>query len=133
MTVTHYSSLATLAETESSSAATWWPTVARALDALDERLAEDSTVDDGPAGAFHDAISREPALANQAARLSADRQRLVDRARQVRRLVAQVAGDSRQAQAISAELALLARAESRYRRRSRGLFWDSFTRDIGGE
>lgn len=132
MTVTHYSSLETLAGAHEPSGA-WWVSVARALDDLDERLAEDTAVDEGPTGAFVDAVSREPSLSNGTRRLVADHDRLVDRARRLRRLVAKVAGDPRQAPAVSAELATLADAEDRYRERSRAVFWDSFSRDIGGE
>ena len=132
MSVTHYSSLETLAETIEPSGA-WWVSVARALDDLDERLAEDAAVDEGPSGAFVDAVSRAPSLANDTTRLVADHERLVQRARRLRRLVAQVAGDHRQAPAVAAELATLADAEDTYRRRSRSVFWDSFSRDIGGE
>ena len=92
MTVTHYSSLGTLAGTIEPSGA-WWVSVARALDDLDERLAEDTAVDEGPTGAFADAVSREPSLSNGTTRLAADHARLVERARQLRRLVAEVAGD----------------------------------------
>ena len=115
MTVTHYSSLETLAETIEPSGA-WWVSVARALDDLDERLAEDTAVDEGPTGAFADAVSREPSLSNDTTRLVADHARLVERARRLRRLVAQVAGDPSQAPAVAAELATLAEAEDTYRR-----------------
>lgn len=132
MTITHYSSLETLADTQEISGA-WWVSVARALDDLDERLAEDIAEDEGPRGALVEAVDREPSLANDATRLVADHDRLIERARRLRRLVAQVAGDHRQASAVAAELATLAEAEERYRRRSRTVFWDSFSRDIGGE
>jgi hypothetical protein len=132
MTVTYYSSLETLAGTTEPSAA-WWVAVAHALDDLDERLAQDVAVDEGPAGAFVDAVSRDPSLANDTTRLVADHSRLTERARRLRRIVAQVAGDARQAPAVAAELATLADAEDRYRQRSRAVFWDSFSRDIGGE
>lgn len=132
MSVTHYSSLEALAEIETPTA-TWWLSVARALDDLDERLAEDAVDDGGPTGSFTEAVSRAPALASATARLTADHSRLADRVVRLRRLVAQVAGDARQAPAVSAELATLAQAEQNYRRRSRMVFWDSFTRDIGGE
>jgi hypothetical protein len=132
MTVTHYSSLETLAGTYESTGA-WWVSVARALDDLDERLAEDTAVDGGPAGAFVDAVSRQPSLSNDTRRLSADHARLIERARQLRRHVADVAGDAEQAPAVAAELATLAEAEARYRQKSRTVFWDSFSRDIGGE
>lgn len=132
MTITHYSSLETLAGTQEPSGA-WWVSVARALDDLDERLAEDTAVDEGPAGAFVDAVTRDPSLSNDTTRLVADHARLVERARRLRRLVAQVAGDAQQAPAVADELATLAMAEDRYRQRSRSVFWDSFSRDIGGE
>jgi erythromycin esterase-like protein len=132
MTVTHYSSLETLAGTHEPSGA-WWVAVARALDDLDERLAEDTAVDEGPTGAFVDAVTRQPSLSNDTTRLAADHARLIERARCLRRLVAEVAGDPGQASAVAAELAGLAAAEERYRQRSRAVFWDSFSRDIGGE
>jgi hypothetical protein len=132
MTITHYSSLETLADTQEPSGA-WWVSVARALDDLDERLAEDTAEDEGPRGAFVEAVDRDPSLANDTTRLVADHARLVERARRLRRLVAQVAGDHREAPAVAAELATLAEAEGKYRLRSRAVFWDSFSRDIGGE
>ena len=132
MTLTHHWTLEVLAEIPTTSA-TWWPTVARALDELDDRLLEDAAVDEGAAGAFADAVGREPSLANESVRLVADHQMLVERVRRLRRRVAEVAGDSAQAPAVAAELATLARAERTYRTRSRDLFWDSFVRDIGGE
>jgi hypothetical protein len=132
MTVTYYSSLGTLAGTIEPSGA-WWVSVARALDDLSERLVEDIAVDGGPTGAFADAVGREPSLANDTMRLAADHARLVERARRLRRFVAQIAGDSQQAPAVAAELATLAEAEDKYRERSRAVFWDSFSRDIGGE
>ncbi len=70
---------------------------------------EDTAVDEGPAGAFADAVSREPSLSNGTTRLAADHARLVERARRLRRLVAQVAGDPSQAPAVAAELATLGR------------------------
>lgn len=132
MTVTYYSSLETLAGTHEPSGA-WWVSVARALDDLDERLAEDVTEDEGPTGAFSEAVTRDPSLANDATKLVKDHALLIERARRLRRLVAEVAGDHRQAPAVAAELATLAEGEDRYRRRSRSVFWDSFSRDIGGE
>ena len=132
MTVTHYPSLESLAGSDYRNAS-WWASVARALDDLDDRLAQDAAIDDGPTGAFVDAITREPSLSNEAARLRVDHARLVDRARQLRRDVARVAGDEREASAVAEGLAAIAAAEDRHRRRSRSLFWDSFTRDIGGE
>jgi hypothetical protein len=132
MTVTYYPSLQTLAGTDHRSAA-WWTSVARALDDLDERLAQDAAADDGPTGAFVQAVSRQPSLSNDASRLRDDLARLTERARRLRRLVAQVAGDDREGSAVARELAALAAAEDRHQRRSRALFWDSFVRDIGGE
>ena len=137
MTVTHYSSLATLAGTDHRDGTyrggAWWASVARALDDLDERLAQDAMVDAGPAGALVDAVDREPSLSNDALRLIDDHARLAERARRLRRQVAAVAGDQAAAPAVAAELAALAAAEDRYQQRSRALFWDSFARDIGGE
>lgn len=132
MTVTHYPSLESLAGSEHRTAS-WWASVARALDDLDDRLAQDAAIDDGPTGAFVDAITREPSLSNEADRLRIDHARLVERARRLRRLVSRVAGDEREATAVAEELAAIAAAENRHRIRSRSLFWDSFTRDIGGE
>lgn len=132
MTVTHYPSLEALAGTDPRNAS-WWAAVARALDDLDDRLARDAAVDDGPSGALVDAVTRQPSLSNDASRLRADHARLMERARRLRRLVAQVAGDDRQAPAVARELSELAAAEDRHQERSRSLFWESFARDIGGE
>jgi hypothetical protein len=132
MSVTHYSSLEILAATHHRNAS-WWASVARALDDLDERLAQDAAIDEGPTGAFADSVTRQPSLSNDATRLRSDHARLTERARRLRRLVAQVAGDDREAPAVAGELAALAAAEDRHQQRSRALFWDSFARDIGGE
>jgi len=72
-------------------------------------------------------------LANDASKLTDDHDRLVERARRLRRLVATVAGDDRMTVPVAAELASLAEAHERYRRRVRSLLWDSFVRDLGGE
>ncbi len=132
MSIAHSTSLAALADTGGPSAA-WWAAVARALDSLDERLSEDAIADDGPAGSFAQAVWRAPVLANAVAKLRAERGRLADRVRGLRRTVATAAGDGDQVGAVSAEVGALAAAEDRYRRRSRELVWESFTRDIGGE
>lgn len=132
MSIAYHSSLEALAAREHRNAS-WWASVARALDDLDERLARDDAADDGPAGAFAEAVTRQPSLANEAARLRGDHARLTERARRLRRLVAMVAGDDREAAAVARELADLAAAEDRHQQRSRALFWDSFVRDIGGE
>lgn len=132
MTVTYYLSLESLAGTDHRNAS-WWASVARALDDLDDRITQDAAVDDGRTGAFVEAIKRQPSLSNDATRLRDDHARLAERARRLRRLVAQVAGDDQAASAVARELAVLAAAEERHQRRSRTLFWDSFTRDIGGE
>jgi hypothetical protein len=132
MTVMHYPSLQTLAGTDHRKAS-WWAAVARALDELDERLAEDAAVDHGPTGAFVEAVTRQPSLSNDATRLRDDHARLTERVRRLRRLVAEVAGDEGEARGVASELAALASAEDRHQQRSRSLFWDSFTRDIGGE
>ncbi len=132
MTVTHYPSLGILAYTDHRNAS-WWASVARALDDLDVRLAQDVAVDEGTTGAFAEEVSRQSALANEAVRLRDDHAGLTERARRLRRLVAQVAGDDREAAAVAGELAALAVAKERHQQRSRSLFWDLFTRDIGGE
>lgn len=132
MSLTYSASLTSLADTGAPNA-TWWVAVARALDALDERLAQDAVDDDGPSGAFAQAVSQAPALANTVTRLRTERSRLVERARRVRRLVAEIAGDRAQARVVCAEIDELATGEATYRRRSREVVWDSFARDLGGE
>jgi hypothetical protein len=132
MTIAHHSALFDLAHADDRSA-TWWMAVARALDDLDERLALDAEEDDGPEGAFDASVERAPSLANEVTRLRADRIRLIERARRLRRVVAMVAGDPTQIPPVTGELEVLSAAEGRYRERSRAVFWDSFTRDIGGE
>lgn len=132
MSIAHYPSLKSLASMDYRNAS-WWASVARALDHLDERLVQDALTDEGPQGAFIEAVTREPSLANEANRLRDDHVRLVERVRRLRGLVAQVAGEKQAAPSVAAELAALAAAEDRHQRRSRSLFWDSFTRDIGGE
>lgn len=132
MTVTHYPSLESLASTDVRNPS-WWASVARSLDELDVRLQSDAAADEGPSGAFADSVSRDPSLANDARRLMDDHRLITERARRLRRLVATVAGDGRQAAAVAGELSLLAAAEQRYQERSRALFWDSFARDLGGE
>lgn len=132
MTVTFYPSLESLARVDVRHPS-WWASVARSLDALEVRLQQDAAADEGPTGAFADAVSRDPSLSNEATRLRDDHQRLVERARRLRRLVATVAGDERQVPAVAGELTALATAERRHQQRSRALFWDSFARDLGGE
>ena len=132
MTVAHDSTRQALVGMQGSVGLSW-ASVALALAALDERLARDRAVDEGPAGAFLEAVTREPSLSNETKRLVADRARLTERVRRLRLYVAQVAGDPRQVPPVTEELAALAAAEDRCRRRSRAVFWDSFTRDIGGE
>lgn len=132
MTITHYPSMQELASTGLRNAS-WWASVARSLDEFDEQLERDRVADFGPRGAFVDAISRQPSLANEASRLQDDHDQLVERARRLRQLVATVAGDDRMATPVSAQLATLVGAQERYRRRVRALLWDSFVRDHGGE
>ena len=132
MTVMHPTTLETLAA-QAYRSASWWASAARALDELDERLCQDACVDSGPAGAFADAISRQPALSNDVARLVDDRDRLYRRMRLLRQLVSEVAGDEHQVSAVANELAELAAGEERYLRRSGDIIWESFLRDIGGE
>lgn len=131
MSITYTTPLATLAE-ESRTGACWWVSVARALDEFLDRLTAEGAVDDGPSGAFGQAVSREPGLANVARRVSAERAALISRARRLRQRVAIVAGDHVRASDVSAELSALARREERYLVKSRSVFWDSFNRDIGG-
>ena len=132
MTIAHHTVIFDLAHADDRSA-TWWAAVARALDELDERLALDALEDDGPEGAFGASVERAPSLANEVTRLRADRNRLIERARRLRGVVATVAGDALQIPAVAGELAVIDAAESRYAERSRAVFWDSFSRDIGGE
>jgi hypothetical protein len=132
MTIAHHSDITDLAHADDRSAS-WWAAVARTLDRMDERLRQDSTEDDGRDGAFAASVERAPSLANEVTRLRADRNRLIDRARTLRRFVATVAGDAAEIPAVTGELDVLAAAETRYRERSRAVFWDSFSRDIGGE
>jgi DNA-binding transcriptional ArsR family regulator len=132
MSVAHYDSLETLAGADQTTAS-WWASVARALDDLHERLSSGAAVEDGPMGALAEAVIRQPALSNHATRLREDHARLAERTRRLRRHVAQVAGDEREAPPVARELAALAAAEARQEQRSRSLLWDSLTRDIGGE
>lgn len=124
-------SLADLADTPMD-AGIWWLSVARALDALDERLADDAAADEGPSGTFDEVVRREPSLSNPAQQVAADRVRLIDRARRLRHVVSSAAGDPRRVPDVSGELATLAHAERRYRERGRALVWDAYNRDIGG-
>jgi len=132
MSIMHYPSMQELADTDTMNAS-WWASVARSLDEFDEQLTSDRAADCGPGGALIDAVTRQPSLANDAAKLSDDHDRLIERARRLRRLVATVAGDDRMVVPVAAELASLAEAHERYRRRVRSLLWDSFVRDLGGE
>lgn len=132
MTITHYPTLESLASDEVRSPS-WWAAVARSLDELEARLRQDAAADAGPAGAFVDAVGRDPSLSNDARRLEGDHERLMERARRLRILVASVAGDARQEEPVAQELPALASAELRYQQRARALVWDSFARDLGGE
>ncbi len=132
MSVTYYSSLEILAA-EDHRNSSWWALVAHALDDLDERLAQNDAVDEGPTRAFVDSVTRQPCLSNDATRLRDDDARMTERARRVHHFVAQVAGDDREAPAVVGELAALAAPADRHQQRSRALFGDSFAREIGGE
>jgi hypothetical protein len=98
MTAGHYPSLETLART-GYRRASWWASVARALDDLDDRVRQEAAL--------------QPS--DHALRLQDDRTRLTERARRLRRIVAQVAGDPRQAAAVAGELSALSEAEDRCR------------------
>jgi len=132
MTITHYSSLETLAATEFRTSS-WWASIARALDDPEERPAQGATIDNGATGAIVDAVNRQPSLSNQAVRLRDDQARMPEILRQLHRLVAELAGDDGEATHVAEEWAVLALADERHQQRSWALYWESFTRDIGGE
>ncbi len=132
MSTTYYSSLETLADAPAATGV-WWSSVARALDDLDERLAHEALIDEGPDGALEEAVAREPSLSNRATEAGKELSALVEKSRELRRIVASSAGDPEQVAVVAAELMALAEAEGRYRRRVRSVVWDSLTRDIGGE
>ena len=132
MSTTYYSSLESLSEAPVATGV-WWSSVARALDDLDDRLAEEALVDKGPDGALNEAVAREPSLSNRAIEAEKELSRLVESSRRLRRTVAESAGDADKVAEVASELAALAVAEEHYRRRVRAVVWDSLTRDIGGE
>ena len=126
------SSLADLAE-DPRPTADWWVSVARTLDEVGERLSIEVAADAAPAGAFAEAISRDPSLSNPASRATRDGSRLVERVRGLRRTVAGVAGDGTKTSWIASQLSSVAHAERSYVRRARSIVWDAHCRDLGGE
>jgi len=125
-------SLAELAE-EARPTADWWVSVARTLDDTSERLSLEVEADSAPAGAFAQAITRDPSLSNPADQVTREGSRLIDQVRALRRTVAGVAGDGTKASWVADQLASLAHAERSYLRRSRSIVWDAHCRDLGGE
>ncbi len=125
-------SLADLAD-EARPTADWWVSVARTLDALSERLSLEVAADAAPAGAFAEAISRDPSLSNPATQVTREGSNLVERVRGLRRTVAGVAGDGTKTSWIASQLSSLAQAERSYVRRARSIVWDAHCRDLGGE
>jgi hypothetical protein len=125
-------SLADLAD-EARPTADWWVSVARSLDALSERLSIEVAADSAPAGAFAEAVSRDPSLSNPATQVTREGSRLVEQVRGLRRTVAGVAGDGSKTSWVAAQLSSLAQAERAYLRRARSIVWDAHCRDLGGE
>jgi len=132
MTATYHSTLATLAQTPAASGV-WWSSVARALDELAERLDADAVVDDGPDGALQRAVNEEPTLINRANSANAERMAVQVRVFELRRFVAEHAGDPDKVEHVAGELASISEAEVHYQRKVRAVVWDSLTQDIGGE
>lgn len=130
MTVTHYPSLEALAGTDYR-CASWWTSVARALDDLDERLGLEAPADYFRAGRRVEPVMGAPEPSDHTRRLQEDHARLTERARRLRRLVAEVAGDYHQAPAVAGELSALSEAEDRYRNRTALLIWDTPARGRG--
>lgn len=132
MITTHRSSLLALAD-EPLGSGVWWSAVARALDDLTERLAADAVLDAGPDGALDRAVTDEPTLANRATSANSERMALQVRVYELRRFVAEHAGDPDQVEHVATHVAFVAKGERHYEQKVRAVVWDSLTRDIGGE
>lgn len=108
--------------------ASWLCRAARALDELDQSLSRLEREVDGPAGEFVEAKRRSPRLARAASRARADRQRLHDQARSLRRRLVLATKDAGQGLELKAELTSLSCDASAYFRRVRRFMWESFAR-----
>ncbi|MDO8309845.1 MAG: hypothetical protein Q7V58_16010 [Actinomycetota bacterium] len=95
----------------------WLCRAARALDELDESLARLSGDVEGRTGTFATAKRRSPPFARAASQVSADLQRLHNRARSLRRRLVLATKDARLGPDLKAELAGLSREASAYFRR----------------
>lgn len=112
--------------------ASWWLSVARVLDALDERLASELHLDTASAGAVSQAVGREPRLATRARRLAAECASLRHDVGRVRLRVVTGAGQRNAVGAVIADLVSLAARERDYRDRTSSIVWDADNQDIGG-
>lgn len=132
MSTTLHSSLAALAASPQASGI-WWSAVAKALDALAERLELDAVVDSGPGGALEMAVTDDPTLASRANNAAAQRMALQVRVFELRQMVTRVAGAPDSVDEVAHRLGAVAEAEVKYQRRVRAVVWDSVALDIGGE
>jgi hypothetical protein len=104
----------------------WLCCAARALDQLDESLARLEREADGPEGGLAEATRRSPRVARAVSRARADRVRLHDQARSLRRRLVLATKDARVGLELKAELMTLSCDASSYFRRVRRVMWESF-------
>ncbi len=104
----------------------WLCRAARALEDLDQSLTERQPEVGGPTGELVTAMRRNPRLARAVSRASADRLRLHEQARSLRRRLVLVTKDARLGPELKAELTRLTCDSSAYFRRVRRLMWESF-------
>jgi hypothetical protein len=131
MTTAYLPSLAELT-TVGLTRASWWLSVARVLDALDDRLVSEMQLDTASAGAVSQAVRREPRLAAQARRLASECADLRHDVGRVRLHVITGAGRRSAVGAVVADLVSLAAKERDYRDRTSSVVWDAYNQDIGG-
>jgi hypothetical protein len=132
MTTTHHPSLDELA-TASHRSASWWASVARALDRLDERLDQERPLEARGDGPLVTPAHGAEQASDDTRRRHEDHARLVERARRLRRRVAEVAGDRHQAEAVAGELSLLSVARDRYRHRTASLMGETRATPVGAQ
>lgn len=106
----------------------WLCRAARALDELDQSFSRLELELNGAAGELVDATRRNPRLARAASRARADRQRLHEQARSLRRRLVLATKDAGLGLELKAELMGLSREANAYFRRVRRFMWESFAR-----
>jgi hypothetical protein len=109
----------------------WWASVARLLDEVDERLATDLADQAVKGGALRQALQREPRLHSRLRGVAKQRDHLRERVSRLRASVSRRAGERGAADDLVAELDILLTDEKRHARSVRLVVWDAYTQDIG--